>query len=396
MTLTVFESQSALLGNSINVAGKNRFLASQFIDEVKNFNYLKNPEADPEEKLIALEENIYLLKNGGMLNEQEIPSLDVQFEQDWAIVQDSFNGLKSKYLAFRDNENRSGTYQDLSNLELELDLFIITSDSLVEGLGNNIKTLSERMVVLQIIFLIVNVIVHVGLILIIINIFQREFKKDEKVLKLAAIGELAARLSHDMRTPLSNINMGLKLIENKTSEKSEKEKIKILGKSVDRLSNQINNVMDFVRTREPTLGIWDLNSILQESLNQLKIPDSIKITLPKENLSIKCDKELFEILFLNLINNSLESIKENGVIKCHAENNPKEIIIKIEDSGSGIPEEYLPEIFDPLVTLKNRGTGLGLASCKNIVNVHGGTITAENNPTTFTITLPKKIKSQKS
>jgi two-component system sensor histidine kinase HydH len=56
----------------------------------------------------------------------------------------------------------------------------------------------------------------------------------------------------------------------------------------------------------------------------------------------------------------------------------------------------LPEIFDPLVTLKNRGTGLGLASCKNIVNVHGGTITAENNPTTFTITLPKKIKSQKS
>jgi signal transduction histidine kinase len=117
----------------------------------------------------------------------------------------------------------------------------------------------------------------------------------------------------------------------------------------------------------------------------LRIPDSIKITLPKENLSIKCDKELFEILFLNLINNSLESIKENGVIKCHAENNPKEIIIKIEDSGSGIPEEYLPEIFDPLVTLKNRGTGLGLASCKNIVNVHGGTIT-----------LPKKIKSQKS
>ncbi|MFB5618599.1 MAG: hypothetical protein ACE5RE_03275 [Candidatus Nitrosomaritimum aestuariumsis] len=80
MTLTVFESQSALLGNSINVAGKNRFLASQFIDEVKNFNYLKNPEADPEEKLIALEENIYLLKNGGMLNEQEIQSLDVQFE----------------------------------------------------------------------------------------------------------------------------------------------------------------------------------------------------------------------------------------------------------------------------------------------------------------------------
>ncbi|MBA4459775.1 MAG: GHKL domain-containing protein [Nitrosopumilaceae archaeon] len=395
ITLAVFESQNALLGNSINVAGKNRFLASQFIDEVKNFNYLKNPEADPEEKLIALEENIYLLKNGGMLNEQEIPILDVQFEQDWAIVQDSFNGLKSKYLAFRDNENRSGTYQDLSNLELELDLFIITSDSLVEVLGNNVKTLSERMVVLQIIFLIVNVSVHVGLILLIINIFQSQFKKDEKVLKLAAIGELAARLSHDMRTPLSNINMGLKLIENKTSEKSEKEKIKILGKSVDRLSNQINNVMDFVRTREPTLGIWDLNSILQESLDQLKIPDSIKITLPKENLSIKCDKELFEILFLNLIKNSLESIKENGVIKFHTENNPKEIIIKIEDSGSGIPEEYLPEIFDPLVTLKNRGTGLGLASCKNIVNVHGGTITAENHPTTFTITLPKKIKSQK-
>jgi signal transduction histidine kinase len=98
---------------------------------------------------------------------------------------------------------------------------------------------------------------------------------------------------------------------------------------------------------------------------------------------------MFEILFVNLIKNSIESIKESGFIRIHAKESPKEVTITIEDSGSGIPEEYLPKIFDPLVTLKNRGTGLGLASCQNMVKSHGGTINVKNNPTTFTIIIPK-------
>jgi signal transduction histidine kinase len=279
----------------------------------------------------------------------------------------------------------------MMDLELEFNLFIQSSDNLVAEMGNYVKTLSDRLVLLQIIFLIVNVAVHIGLIILIIKIFQKEFKKSQKLSKLATIGELAARLSHDMRTPLSNLNMGLKLLDQKAAEKSQQEKIEIMKKSIGRLSHQINNVMDFVRTKEPTFSIWKLNSILKESLNQVEVPDTVKITLPEDDLLISCDKEQFEILFLNLIKNALESIKGSGFIKFHATETGKEIIIKIEDSGPGIPDEYLSQIFDPLVTLKNRGTGLGLASCQNIVNSHGGAITAKNNPTTFTIILPKPV-----
>lgn len=393
LTLAIFESQTALLGNSINVAGKNRFLASQFIDEVKDFTYLKNPEASPEDKLIALEENIHLLKNGGMLNENKIPNLDIEFEKDWLTVQENFIGLKNEYLAFKDKESLNLSYQDMARLELEFNLFIQSSNNLVESIGNNVKIVSERLVLFQITLLIVNVAVHIGLILLIIQIFQNEFKKSQKLEKLATIGELAARLSHDMRIPLSNLNMGLKLIDQKITDKSQREKLKIMEKAIDRLSHQINNVMDFVRTKEPTLSIWNLNSILQETINQVDLPSTIEITLPEHDLAITCDNEQFEILFLNLIKNSIESINENGFIKFDAHETPKKITIKIEDSGSGIPEGYIHRVFDPLVTLKNRGTGLGLASCQNIVKSHGGSISVKNNPTTFTIILPKsKIK----
>jgi hypothetical protein len=180
LTLAIFESQTALLGNSINIAGKNRFLASQFIDEIKDYAYVKNPDAKPEEKLIALEENIYLLKKGGILNENKIPKLDVAFEQDWIIIQQNFLGLKTEYLNFKDEEILNRTYRDMTSLELELNLFIQSSDNLVEGIGDHVKELSERLVQLQILFLIVNVAVHIGMIVLIIKIFQNEFKKSQK------------------------------------------------------------------------------------------------------------------------------------------------------------------------------------------------------------------------
>ena len=65
----------------------------------------------------------------------------------------------------------------------------------------------------------------------------------------------------------------------------------------------------------------------------------------------------------------------------------------IQDSGPGIPEELIPEIFDPLFTTKMEGTGLGLASCKSIINSHDGTLTVSNNPTIFKITIPKNPKN---
>jgi signal transduction histidine kinase len=396
MTLAFYESQSALLGNSINVAGKNRFLSSDFVNEVKDHAFLKNPDANPINKLKALEENINLLKNGGMLNENKIPKLNIEFHEDWDKVQLNFIKLKTEYLIFIDEEKVNLTYSDIVNLELEKDLFIQSSDNLVVVLGNHVKELSERLIILELLLLILNVAVHIELIIIIISIYKNEFKKNQKIEKLATIGELSARLSHDMRNPLSNLNMCLKLIDEKNTDEGVRKKIEIMNRSITRLSHQIDNVLDFVRTKEPTLSTWNLNLILQESINQIDVPDMIKISLPEQNLLIKCDKEQFEILFLNLVKNSTESIEGKGFIKIESKETSKEITIQIQDSGPGIPEQYLEQIFDPLVTFKSRGTGLGLASCQNIVKSHGGTISVKNNPTTFTIILPKSDIKEKS
>ena len=92
-----------------------------------------------------------------------------------------------------------------------------------------------------------------------------------------------------------------------------------------------------------------------------------------------------------MINNSIQAIETGGRITIKASEDKDHSIIQIEDSGSGIPSEILVKIFEPLFTTKSMGTGLGLASCKHIVEEHGGSITVQNNPTIFTIKMPKFI-----
>jgi len=82
-------------------------------------------------------------------------------------------------------------------------------------------------------------------------------------------------------------------------------------------------------------------------------------------------------------------MNESGSITISAREDQNNVIIEFEDTGPGIADENLPKVFEPLFTTKETGTGLGLASCKNIVERHRGTIVVKNNPTTFTITLPK-------
>jgi len=120
-----------------------------------------------------------------------------------------------------------------------------------------------------------------------------------------------------------------------------------------------------------------------------EIPDNIKIKLPKSDITIKADKIKLQILFLNLIKNSVDSIEGKGQIDFQIEEDSEKTLITIRDSGDGIPLEDIDKIFEPLFTTKQKGTGLGLASCKHIVESHGGTISVTSPPTIFTIILPK-------
>lgn len=388
LSVAIWESQFSLIGNSINVAGKNRLLTSQFLSEVKDHAYVKLPDSDPDYHLKQLEENILFLKNGGENVNLKLNPLDERFHGDWEKVYSNFQLLETNYQSFKALPNDQLSPFDIYSLETDSMILISSSDNLVEKMGILIDDVSETLITIQIILLIVNVAAHVGLIYLITIIFRKEFETTLKVEKLATLGELSSRLAHDMRNPLSVMKMSTQLIKSKIPEQETAEKLDVIEKGIARMSHQIDDVMDFVRTKEPDLKLWDVKSVLEDCFSRFVLPDSVRLTLPQKSTLIKCDRAQIEILFINLISNSLDSIKNNGAIRVNVRSNEYETKIDFIDTGDGIPEDKLEEIFDPLVTFKEKGTGLGLASCKNIVNNHKGTISATNNPTTFSVILP--------
>lgn len=230
----------------------------------------------------------------------------------------------------------------------------------------------------------------------ILVLFSRNTQMTKNMLKrekIANIGELASRFSHDIRNPLSNIQMAIEILQkNKdvTVIKPVKEKFEIITKNLDRISHQVDDVLNFVRITPLEREMIDPLSCLSESIVSIKIPKNIKMNVPNECNLVYADSYNLQIVCKNLILNAIQAIESNdGNITIRFKNESKYNIIEIENSGPVIPESQLSKIFEPLITSKQEGTGLGLASCKNIVEQHGGTITARNNPTTFTIKLPK-------
>lgn len=213
-----------------------------------------------------------------------------------------------------------------------------------------------------------------------------------KAERFSAIGELASKLAHDLRNPLGVIISSNALnILNPTEEVIFKNNVRI-QRSIERMQHQIDNVMDFVRVRKLNLSEIPLHTLIEDSVNSLSIPDGIIIKKPIENPNIVCDAEQFLIVFNNIILNAIQKLENYGNITIIYDQDDSNNIIKVQDSGESIPDKIMSKIFEPLFTTKYQGTGLGLASCEQIINQHGGTIKVENNPTTFIITVPKDVK----
>lgn len=220
-------------------------------------------------------------------------------------------------------------------------------------------------------------------------------KIGEKSEKLKAIGELAARLAHDLRNPLSVIKNTIEIMESKPKLQLE-EKIIYYGRlrrAIDRISHQIEDVLDFVRPSSLHFEKYLLNDIIGDTLEKIVIPDTVTITLPTNFVYAVCDGIKMEVVLTNLIINSIQAMNNSGQIGIILSDMPNDVMIQISDTGCGIPSGVLSKIFEPLFTTKQTGTGLGLASCKKIVEQHMGMITAsskEGKGTTISIILPKE------
>jgi two-component system sporulation sensor kinase A len=217
--------------------------------------------------------------------------------------------------------------------------------------------------------------------------------------RLAAIGELAGMVGHDLRNPLTGIKNSAYFLKKKGAEISEaqaKEMLETIDKCVDYSNKIVNDLLDY--SREISLERQDCSpkTLLFESLAMVNVPEKIIIL---DHLSdephLKVDSDKIKRVFINLIKNAIDAMPNGGKITIESKKVNGNLEISFADTGAGICDEILPKLFSPLLTTKAQGMGFGLAICKRLIEAHEGKITVNSvkcKGTTFTVTLPIKPK----
>lgn len=223
-------------------------------------------------------------------------------------------------------------------------------------------------------------------------------KQITKAGHLASLGELAAGLAHEIKNPIAGMKGALEIIDQRTDEADPKKEIFTeMLLQVEKINHVVEDLLSYAKPKEMKISLIDPNNCIQNAIKLAKPHINNKDIhfhfhpLKNEKLAyIDCNK-IQEVL-LNLLLNSISSIDKKGEISIELkEKNEKELEIIFSDSGRGIKQEHLPQIFHPFFTTKKRGTGLGLSICKNIIDAHYGSIgveSKENKGTTFLIRMP--------
>jgi signal transduction histidine kinase len=231
---------------------------------------------------------------------------------------------------------------------------------------------------------------------------------------LAALGELAAGIAHEINNPLAIIRQEAEYAQfylkqstlGASPELAEiKDSLREIITQVDRSREITRNLLDFARKREPVLQQVQMNRLIEDMARLVEKEAKTKTIDLIRNYAldlpvVTSDPPLLRQVILNLLNNASQALGRDGQITISTALLPhQEIMITVEDSGPGISPEILPKIFDPFFTTKpqGQGTGLGLAICHGIIQKLGGRITAASPPgqgAAFTITLPLEAGTQ--
>ncbi len=226
--------------------------------------------------------------------------------------------------------------------------------------------------------------------------------------KLAAIGQLAAGIMHEINNPLATIGACVAALENRIADTvpvgqqaSVLEYLEIIDKEVQRCEGIVDGLLDFSRPKGKAKGPVNVSTILEDTLFLLKHHErfrKIEVTreLTEQLPEVFANAEQLIQVFMAIMLNALDAMEEGGslMVRSHANSvHQDEVVVEIEDTGAGIPRSELSKIFEPFYTTKppGRGTGLGLSVCYGIVAEHGGRIEADSQPgrgSVFRVYLP--------
>jgi signal transduction histidine kinase len=223
-------------------------------------------------------------------------------------------------------------------------------------------------------------------------------KELEDKQKLATIGEMSARLAHEIRNPITGIANAIEIIVEETNNVHDKAILEEIKRQANRVNNAITNLLKYSKSPKLNIEKNNINNLIKSIIfffesqalhKEIKFKSDLSEAIP----DFYFDNEQIENCILNISLNSMQAIKKKGFIKYSTEILKKEQLVNITiiDDGIGIPEENLKDIFKPFFTTKTEGTGLGLAITKDIIEKHGGKIeinSIEKKSTTINIYLP--------
>ncbi len=225
---------------------------------------------------------------------------------------------------------------------------------------------------------------------------------------LSTIGMLARWMAHEIRNPLSSLNINIELLRDELREElhlAQKEEIQSLLNFISyetlRLENNLKEFLDFNRLPPPKFEWVQLNEVL-ESVVRLLRPDAqmknarIDVHFQRKMPPVKIDVSQMNLAISNLLINSIQAVSEKGEIRLLTRASKKNVFIIIQDNGVGISKEHLPRIFDFMFSTKPTGSGLGLSITKKIISDHHGEIAVKsevNRGSTFRIRLPLHPKT---
>ncbi len=360
------------------------------------------------------------------LQQQRLDTLNNLINQKFAVIQDGINDLKQNNFLLTDTM-RQNTFQgkDLMDQIRSLKTRMqIREEAELKQKRERLQTISAKLRVI----IIVSLIIAFLLLVFGFATYLRENKArreaDEKVEqyqdqlrmrimelrgvnkellqmrsieKFASTGRIARTIAHEVRNPLTNINLAMEQLKNEITDTSDNG---ILFEMISRNSNRINqlitDLLNSTKFAELTYGKTSINTLLDESLELAKDRIALyNITVVKHFSSDICDvavdKEKLKIAFLNVIVNAIEAMEPGkGVLTITTKGENNKCVVEIGDNGSGMDKESMGRLFEPYFTSKPKGNGLGLTNTQNIILNHKGTIQAESEKgkgTTFIITL---------